>query len=130
VKPSLQLGNQAEVTFRVTEEMCPAFDGVVVHHVCSTWTIVQFMEVAGRKILAPHLEADEEGVGSHVSCDHKGPAPVGSLVRVVATAVGLTDRELICETVATCGQKLVAVGKTAQRVFPKVVLRRILSSGQ
>lgn len=126
MKAGLAPGNQAEVAFRVTEEMCPAFDHVVVHRVCSTWTIVQYMEVAGRKVLAPHLEVHEEGVGSHVSCDHLGPAPVGADVRVVATASRVGERELICETTAYCGEKTIAEGKTVQRIFPKDVLRRIL----
>lgn len=126
MKAGLELGNQAEVTFRVTEEMCPAFDDVVVHCVCSTWTIVQYMEVAGRKVLAPHLEPNEEGVGSHVSCDHLGPAPVGSDVKVIATASRVADRELVCDTAAFCGEKMIAMGKTVQRIFPKDVLKRIL----
>lgn len=119
-------GERAEVRFVVTEAMCPAFDGVVVHHVCSTWTIIQYMEVAGRKALLPHLEPHEEGVGSHASCDHLAPAPLGSEVRVVATVTKRSDRELVCATEAFCGDRRIAVGRTVQRIFPRRVLERIL----
>ncbi|MHC4770162.1 MAG: thioesterase family protein [Planctomycetota bacterium] len=34
MKPTLTVGTRAEVTAAVTEDMCPAFDGVVVHRVC------------------------------------------------------------------------------------------------
>ncbi|MEE8550040.1 MAG: thioesterase, partial [Gemmatimonadota bacterium] len=67
MKPSLKVGNTAEVTAEVTEDMCPAFDGVVVHRLYSTWSMAHHMELAARKVLAPHLEAHEEGIGSHLS---------------------------------------------------------------
>ena len=36
MKPSLKVGATAEVTAAVTEDMCPAFDGVVVHRNLNT----------------------------------------------------------------------------------------------
>jgi predicted thioesterase len=129
MKGTLQAGVAAEVTFRVTSEMCPAFDGHIVHRVCATWTLVEYMEVAGRKVLLPHLEPDEEGVGSHASCDHHGPAPVGSDVRVVATARKVTSHELVCETTAHLGHRLIATGRTVQKVYPRTVLERLLARG-
>jgi len=129
VKEGLVPGASAEVSFVVLEAMCPAFDGRVVHRVCSTWTLVHHMELAGRKVLVDFLEPEEEGIGSHVSCDHLGPARVGSIVRVVATARDVTDRELVCDTVAFCGERMIAAGRTVQKVFPRAVLERILSKG-
>lgn len=126
MKPELQSGVSRSVAFTVIESMCPAFDGVVVHRVCATWTLVQFMEVAGRRVLVDYLEDGEEGVGTCVSCEHVGPAPVGSVVTVTATATRVTDRELICETVAMIGNRRVATGTTGQRVFPKATLARLL----
>lgn len=129
MKEGLVPGIQAEVEFAVTPAMCPAFDGEVVHQVCSTWEIVHYMEVAGRKILMDYLLADEEGVGSHASCDHMGPAPVGSTVRVVATATDVSERELVCDCVAFRGDRMIAAGRTVQKVFPREVLERILKKG-
>ena len=126
MKAGLQPGDSRSVSFSVTEAMCPAFDGVIVHRVCATWTIVQYMEVAGRKLLCDFLEAGEEGVGTSVRCEHEAPAPVGSLVTVTATAVRVTDRELICDAVAMVGDRRIATGATAQRVFPADRLKRLL----
>jgi predicted thioesterase len=126
VKSELQPGVSRTVTFTVTESMCPAFDGVVVHRVCATWTLVQYMEVAGRRVLVDFLEDGEEGVGTSVRCEHVGAAPVGSVVTVTATATRVTDRELICATVAKVGDRQVATGMTGQRVFPKARLKRLL----
>jgi predicted thioesterase len=126
MKKGLAEGAVAEVCFTVTPEMCPAFDEKVVHEVCSTWEIVHYMEVAGRKMLTPFLDGDEEGVGSHASCDHSGPALVGSEVRVVARAIEANERELVCECSAYRGERLIATGKTVQKIFPRAVLERIL----
>lgn len=126
MKAELIPGVQREVTFEVTLDMCPAFDGVVVHKVCATWTLVHYMELAGRRVLIDFLEPGEEGVGSHASCDHIGPAPVGSRVRVIATATDVTDRELSCDVVAFSGEKMIATGKTVQKIFPRHILKRIL----
>ena len=126
MKSGLAPGVSEELTFVVTEDMCPSFDGHVVHRVCATWTLVHYMEVAGRKVLLQFLEEGEEGVGHHVSCDHVAPALLGSTVRVVATVTDFTDRELTCETKAWRGEHLVATGRTGQRVFPRKMLERIL----
>ena len=126
VKDGLVPGTRAEVEFIVMEAMCPAFEGLVVHRVCSTWELVHYMEVAGRKVLVDHLGPHEEGVGSHASCDHTGPAAVGERVRVVATAIEVSARELVCDCAAFCGDRRIATGRTVQKVFPRDVLERIL----
>lgn len=129
MKPGLVPGKKAEVTFEVAEDMCPEFEGKVVHHVCATWTLVHFMEVAGRKILIDYLEPDEEGVGSHVSCDHIGPAAIGRSVRVVATVAAADERELTCDMAVFRGDRLIASGKTVQRILPRSKLARLLQDG-
>lgn len=127
MKPGLIPGTHATVCFTVTPEMCPAFDGVVVHSVCSTWTVVQYMEVAGRKLLAQYLEPLEEGVGTSVSCEHIGPAVVGATVSVTATARFFNHHELVCDCIATEAGRTIATGHTTQKIMPRAVLERILS---
>ena len=36
MQPTLQVDNEADVLVQVTQNMCPAFDGIVVHRVYST----------------------------------------------------------------------------------------------
>ena len=131
MQPSLRLGNRAEVTITVTEDMCPAFDGVVVHRVYSTWSMAHHMELAARKVLAPHLEDHEEGIGSHLSIDHLSPTPLGRQVRVEAVAVELGETTLICEVnayhVHPDGRETVAGrGRQTQRVLPKAKLKSLI----
>jgi predicted thioesterase len=131
MKPSLAVGNTAEITVRVTEDMCPAFDGVVVHHVYSTWSLAHHMELAARSVLAPHLDDEEEGIGSHLSIDHLAPTPVGHEVRVVAEAVELVPTTLVCDITAyhvrSDGDRLIGRGRQVQRVLPKALLKTMVA---
>lgn len=126
MKPELRVGNRAEVVVIVTEDMCPAFDEVVVHHVYSTWSMAHHMEVAARKVLMEHLEPHEEGIGSHLSIDHLAPTPVGHTVRVEAVAVELGPTTLVCDVTAYHvrpeGDKVVGRGRQVQRILPKAKL--------
>lgn len=126
MKPGLKPGVEAEVSAVVTEDMCPAFDGVIVHHVYSTWALAHHMELAARKVLAPHLEAHEEGIGSHLSIDHLAPTSVGKTVRVVATCTELNASKVVCELIAYEGERVVGRGKQVQRVFPKEVIQSLI----
>lgn len=131
MRDSLKLGNAAEVVIEVTEDMCPAFDGVVVHRVYSTWSMAHHMELAARKVLAPHLDHHEEGIGSHLSIDHLAPTPVGQRVRVVAVAVELGPTTLVCDVTAyhvrADGEKVVGRGRQVQRVLPKSKLASLIA---
>ncbi len=126
MKPSLRVGNTAEVTALVTEDMCPAFDDIVVHRVYSTWSMAHHMELAARKVLAPHLDEHEEGIGSHISIDHLAPTPVGRTVRVIAEAVEIDDSTVVCEICVYDGDRLVGRGRQIQRVLPKTKLKSLI----
>jgi predicted thioesterase len=126
MKASLKVGNTAEVSITVTEDMCPAFDGIVVHRVYSTWSMAHHMELAARMVLAPHLEDHEEGIGSHLSIDHVSPAPLAHAVRVTARAVEFGPTTLVCECIAYDGERVVGRGKQIQRILPKTKLAQLL----
>ena len=130
MKPALKVGNAAEVTITVTQDMCPAFDGVVVHRVYSTWSMAHHMELAARMVLAPHLEEHEEGIGSHLSIDHVSPAPLGHRVRVVATATELGPTTLTCDVIAYDGARIVGKGKQVQRILPKAKLAALIERAE
>ena len=124
--PTLKLGNTAAVTITVTEDMCPAFDDVVVHHVYSTWSMAHHMELAARKVLAPHLEPQDDGIGSHLRIDPRAPTPVGEQVRVEAEAIELGPTTLICAVIAYHGERVVGRGTQVQRILPKAKLKSLI----
>jgi predicted thioesterase len=123
MSPDLKPGATASVEITVTRDMCPAFGETVVHEVYSTWSLAHHMELAARKVLAPHLEPHEEGIGSHLSIDHLAPTPLGHGDRVVATASEVEPTKLVCDIsayhVRDDGERLVARGVQVQRILPR-----------
>lgn len=127
------VGDTAQVEVVVTADMCPAFDGVVVHEVYSTWSMAHHMELAARQVLMPRLEDHEEGIGSHLSIDHVRPAPLGSNVRVVAEAVEVDATTVVCRVIAyhvrgadDRDPAVIGRGKQVQRVLPKKKLEQLI----
>ncbi len=127
MRPGLDPGVFHELTATVTDDMCPHFDGKLVHRVYSTWSLVHHMELAGRRVLVPHLEPHEEAVGGGISVRHRSPAIVGSDVRVRATVKSLVRGRLLCDTHAWCGTRLLADGEFVQVIMEKRVLEALLA---
>lgn len=116
-----------ELEVEVTEAMCPAFDGVVVHRCYSSWSVAHHFELAARKVLVDFLEEHEEGIGSHVSVDHLAPCPVGRTVCVRAALVEVVQErhiKVVCEVTAHDGDRLLARGRQVQIVMNKEDLRK------
>ncbi len=126
MKPGLAIGAKDEVVVEVTEQMCPAFDGVIVHRVYSTWSLAHHMELAARKVLAPFLEEHEEGLGTHLSVDHLSLTPVGKTVRVVAEVSEVGRDRVECDVSAYDGDRLIARGRQVQRVLAKASIRKLV----
>lgn len=127
MKPDFNPGIVREVQATVTEDMCPAFDGVVVHRCYSTWSLVHHMELAARRVLVDYLDDDEEGLGVHISVDHVAPCPVGRTVRVRAELTAVEGNRVICDVTAHDGPRLLARGKQIQAVLKAAHIDRLIS---
>ena len=125
-------GDKANAVISVTEAMCPSFDGVQVHAVMATWELARLIEAAARRVLEPHLDAETEGIGTHLSIDHLAPALVGESVRAVAVATTVEETRLVCDvSVSTYDDRpdapptrLIATGRQEQRMLPRTVLAK------
>ena len=136
MKAGFEPGIVRELNFVVTEDMCPVFDGVVVHRCCSTWTLAHQFELAARMVLVEFLEDHEEGIGSHVSIDHQAPCPVGRSVRVRAelmdvgggrqAGAAVHHPRVTCDLSARDGDRLLATGKQVQVVMKKNQLKEYI----
>lgn len=131
MKTSLKIGNTADLTITVTEDMCPTFDGIIIHPVYSTWSMAHHMEITARKVLKDHLEDHEEGVGSHLEIKHLAPAPLGHRVYLIAEAVELANTTLVCNITAyhlkSNGRKnVIGTGSQTQRILPKKILHKLI----
>ncbi|PTQ52330.1 MAG: hypothetical protein HSCHL_0456 [Hydrogenibacillus schlegelii] len=124
MKPGLKPGVRAEVTFTVTEAMLAGFDDAVVHPVLSTVSMIYHMEKAGRMIILPYLEPDEEGAGYEVCVRHLRPAVVGETVVVEATARAVDERFVVADVRARVGERVIGEGTFTQVLFRKETLAR------
>ena len=71
--------------------------------------------------------ADEEGVGTFLTVEHKSPAFVGEEINFVAWVDHIDGNELICFYEAKVLERLIAIGKTGQKIFTRDKLQRIFS---
>ncbi len=129
MKPGFKVGLVRELTVVVTPDMCPAFDGVVVHRVYSTWSVAHHFEIAARKVLVDFLEPQEEGIGSRLTVDHLALCPVERTVRIRAELVEVTNDHhprVVCNVSAYDGERLLAKGTQVQVVMNKEQLQRYI----
>ncbi|GMA49379.1 hypothetical protein GCM10025857_07360 [Alicyclobacillus contaminans] len=120
MKPGLQAGHVESVEITVTDDMCPAFEGRVVHQTLSTVSMVYYMEWVARLTILPYLEDDEEGIGGGVSVQHLAPAPVGKSVVFYAEVTEVDGRRVVCRVWAEHDKARVGEGEVVQYLLPKV----------
>jgi fluoroacetyl-CoA thioesterase len=120
----IAVGESATVDVVVTPAHTVDFDELgTVHPVYATYTMAKHFEEAGRKLLLPHLEPGEAGIGTAVSVEHLAPSWVGDELCVTARCVELRDGRLTCECRASdsFGREL-GRGTTVQAVLPAAVV--------
>ncbi len=130
MKPTIAVGNTSIIDFEVTEAMAPVFHGKQIHPVCSTWDLAHQFELASRYALEPHLEMDEQGIGSELSVKHLKPAPIGQTVSVTATITSLDSTTVVCDLEAKVGESLIATGTQVQRVLPSDKIKGLIQHAE
>lgn len=115
----------------VTEKDFATFeDQETLHAVCSTFSLARDMEWSSRLFFIEMKEPDEEGVGTFLSIDHKSPAFKGEELTFTATVEKVAGNELICDIEVKAADRLVASGKTGQKMLKKEKLREIFREKQ
>ena len=115
------------VTFVVDETMLAGFGGAVIHPVIGTATLVYYLEWAGRRVIEPYLDDDEEGVGHAISVVHRAPAPVGASLTARAALTRHEGNRVVCRVEARAADgTLLADGEFTQVILPREVVRRRL----
>ena len=77
MKQVFKPGDIKEYRSVVRAEDVAAFQGVVVHAVCSTFALARDIEWTTRQFVLDMLADDEEGIGTYLEIEHLGPAFVG-----------------------------------------------------
>lgn len=119
MKPGMEPGQTATVEIITDETMFAAFEGQVVHPVYGTAAMIAHMELAGRRIILPYLEAHEEGVGYEIAVRHLAPTVAGMRVIARATLTEVRGNRVICHVEAHNNRGLIGEG-----TFTQVILDR------
>ncbi len=121
-------GDKKQYLKKVEEADLAAFHGEVLHPVYSTFALARDFEWSSRLFFLEMKDEDEEGVGTFLSIEHKNPAKVGEEVTLTATIESVKSNELICTIEAVCGNRVIAIGKTGQKMFKKEKLKTLFNS--
>jgi len=120
-------GSTRGFTKVVGREDIAAFDSGVVHEVYATFAIARDAEWAGRLFVLEMKDDDEEGIGTSVLVDHHSPALIGETVEFEAIIDELYRNVVGCTFTAYVGQRLIASGRTGQKILKKDKLDKLLS---
>ncbi|RAU83006.1 thioesterase family protein [Pontibacter arcticus] len=103
------------------------FEDGLVHAVCSTFALAQAAEWAGRLFVLEMKAEDEEGIGTMLMINHKAPAFEGDTIKITAILEKYEGNEVTCSYTATAGDRLIADGRTGQKILKKDKLAKILA---
>ena len=95
-----------------------------VHQVCSTFALAREIEWTTRQYIHKIKKEDEEGIGTMLEIQHHGMALLGEEFVVHAQVEEFEHGELICDFEVKVGERLIASGKTGQKLLPKHVIER------
>jgi predicted thioesterase len=127
VKNIFKPGDKKQVSYRVKQSDVASFHGEVVHAVCSTFTLAREVEWATRQFVLEMREAHEEGIGTQLAIHHKSPAFVGDEILFISTLETLENNEIICAFEASVNGRIIATGKTGQKILGREKIAKIFA---
>lgn len=122
---SFTTGDKKEYRHTVTEADKAVFPSGEVHAVYSTFALSRDAEWAGRLFVLEMKEADEEGIGTGITVTHHSPALIGQEVVFIATLTEVNKNEVVVDYTAHVGDRIVATGKTWQKILKKDKIERL-----
>ena len=118
------IGDKTQWQRVVRAEDTAAFEGEQVHAVYATFAIARDAEWTSRQFVLAMKEAHEEGIGTFVNVAHFAPAFIGETVLFEAEIDEFFKTTINCKFTARVGNRLVAEGRTGQKVLNKVKLNK------
>lgn len=122
------LGQTKVHNYIVKAEDYASFNTGTVHQVVSTFALGREMEWSSRLFALEMREEDEEGIGSFLEIKHLSPAIEGMNLSISAKLVEIIGNEIICEIAVTQGTRLIAKGRTGQKILKRAKLIQIFTS--
>lgn len=128
MKQIFKEGDRKVFTKTVTQSDLAAFQGETVHEVYATFALARDIEWATRQFVLEMKEDDEEGIGTMLTIRHEGPAFLGNNIVIESTVASQTGNELVCDYIVKAGDRVLATGKTGQKIMKKEKMYQIFSS--
>ncbi|UOG73808.1 hypothetical protein MTX78_16990 [Hymenobacter tibetensis] len=122
MKLLFQPGDVQTYSFVVTAQDFAVLNGKLIHPVLSTFALGQALEWSSRQFVDLMLEEGEAGIGTMLLVEHHAPAFEGETVEIQAIFDELKGAELTCHVKAYVGERLVATGRTGQRIVDSAKL--------
>ena len=115
------------VTTMVTQDMVATLGGQQIHPVLATARLIEWMEWAGRRLILPYLDDDEDAVGYQIDVVHLRPTLVGEEFSAVADLVRVDGNRIITNVTAQNSRGQIGKGTFVQVLLPKVQLQKMLT---
>jgi fluoroacetyl-CoA thioesterase len=112
-RPSV--GDRITHLITVTGEMTARLFDREVHPVYGTAWMVRHVEEAGRLLVEPHLNPDEDATGYSITLTHERPAAVGEQLTITARVTDVDERQCTAEFEVTGSLGVVGLGTFVQR---------------
>jgi len=117
MKPTLKPGLRQSFSYIVPENKTVPYTYpespiiAAMPKVFATGFMIVLMEWTCAQLLAPHLDAGEGSLGTHVDVSHLAATPVGFTVSVEAELVAVDGRKLAFKVSAHDGKDLIGEGR-------------------
>lgn len=128
LKAIYKIGDRQTFERTVRTEDTAAFDSGQVHPVYATFALTRDAEWSSRLFVLEMKESNEEGIGTFVNVEHVAPAFIGDKVVFEAVIDELKGNDINCSFTAKVGDRLVAKGRTGQKILLKEKINRLFDS--
>ena len=119
LKSTFHIGDKKTFIRKVRPEDTAAFDSGEVHPVYATFALTRDAEWCSRLFVLDMKVPQEEGIGTFVNVKHVSPAFIDDEVVFEAVVDELEGNMVNCSFTAKVGERLVAEGRTGQKILPK-----------
>ena len=125
VKAIFKNGDKKIFERLVRQEDTAAFESGAVHPVYATFALTRDAEWSSRLFVLEMKEDNEEGIGTFVNVKHVSPAFIGDKVLFEAVIDELKGNEVNCLFTAKVNERIIAVGRTGQKILMKEKIERL-----
>lgn len=105
------------------------FHGELLHPVYATFPLARDFEWSSRYFFLEMRDEDDEGMGTFLQIEHQSPSSIGEEVTIKATVESIIGNELICSIEAQSGDRVMASGKTGQKMLKSKKLKKLFGHG-